>query len=101
MAGTRPGMTRMGWHVILSLMNDVKSTTAAHTANAEILSERARSLVPALRQRGHERDRTNTAALLRREKHPRVTRMHRKAQHLPAERGDSGECCGRGALTPH
>ena len=47
-------MTRVSYRGMVQPMNDVQRTTAARGENAEILIERARSLVPALRQRSKQ-----------------------------------------------
>src|SRR5215208_347216 len=44
----------MGWRVILRSMNDIMISTDTRTENPEILIERARSLIPALRQRSRQ-----------------------------------------------
>ena len=48
----------------------------------------AQQKIPPLRQRRHERHRPHAPALLRREQHARVARMHREPQHLPPHRRD-------------
>ncbi len=53
-----------------------------------ILRGTAQQEIPPLRERRHQRHRPHAAALLRREQHARITRMHRKPQHSPAEFGD-------------
>ena len=47
-------MTWKGWHVILTPMNDTVTATGTSTESAETLIERARSLIPALRQRAQQ-----------------------------------------------
>ena len=55
---------------------------------ARLFAFKAAQEIAALRERRDQRDRRNAAILLRGQEHARVTRMDRKREHAPTERGD-------------